>query len=316
MRTKIFNHRYVPMLHGPATVSFSQITTESTPPKIDLLTGTAKYQQGDLNLIVDQAKDIGAKISVQTHKLFDILVLALSSQNTYRCPPHKLKTQVAISLDEYLALCAKPQTKASKDELRKTVSKELDILYRISIEWYELRGGKTQHFSKMRLCDRVGIINGYIMVNFTSQMAEYLTHAYVTQYPLALLTVDGRQRAAYYAGKKLAFHYGLRQNQKKGSQNCISVSNLLKAIPEIPSINVINEADAGHWARRIQQPLEKALNALVKNGVLDTWEYSLTGKQKILSTDLDFTSYEKFTNLLVHFELCNFPVSKYKRQEP
>ena len=236
--------------------------------------------------------------------------LALGSQNTYRCPTSKIKTQVSISLDEYLALCGKPRTKASKDELRKAVSKELDLLYHISIEWYELRKGETRHFLKMRLCDQVGIINGYITVNFTTQISEYLTHAYVTQYPLALLAVDGRQRAAYYAGKKLAFHYGLRQNRKKGSYNCISVSKLLEAIPEIPSINVINETDAGHWARRIQQPLEKALDVLIKNGILGMWEYCLAGKRKISGTNLFFVSYEEFIKLYVHFELSNFPASK------
>ena len=302
--------RYTPMLHGAATILFAQITTASTPPDIDLLTGAATYKKGDLHLTVDHAEDVGADISVQTHKLFDVLVLVLSSQNTYRCPASKIKTQVTISLDEYLTLCAKPRTKASKDELRKAVSKELDLLYHISIEWHELRGGKTQHFLKIRLCDRVGIVNGYILVNFTSHMAEYLTHAYVTQYPLALLAVDGRQRAAYYAGKKLAFHYGLRQNQKKGSQNCISVSKLLEAIPEITSIDVINETDAGHWARRIQQPLEKALEVLVKNKILGLWEDCLSGKQKISGTNLFFASYEEFAKLYIHFELCDFPVSK------
>ena len=301
---------YTPMLHGAATILFAQIITASTPPDIDLLTGAATYKKGDLHLTVDCAGDVGADISVQTHKLFDALVLALTAQNTYRCPASKIKTQVMISLDEYLALCAKPQTKVSKDELRKAVSKELDILYRISAEWYELRGSKTQHFLKMRLCDRVGIINGYIVVNFTSQMAEYLTHAYVTQYPLALFAVDGRQRAAYYAGKKLAFHYGLRQNQKKGSQNCISVSKLLEAIPEIPGIDVINEADAGHWARRIRIPLERALNALIQKGVLTYWKYCLSGKQEISDLEKYFSSYTEYTKLYIHFELEDYPVKK------
>ena len=301
--------RYSPMLHGVATTLFAQIITASTPPDIDLLTGAAKYQKGDLHLTVDRAEDVGVNISVQTHKLFDVLVLALGSQNTYRCPSSKIKTQVMISLDEYLALCSKPRTKASKDELRKVVSKELDLLYHISVEWYELRKGETRHFIKTRLCDQAGIINGYITVNFTTQMAEYLTHAYVTQYPLALLAVDGRQRAAYYAGKKLAFHYGLRQNRKKGSYNCISVSKLLEAIPEIPSINVVKETDSGHWARRIKLPLERALDALVKNGVLDMWKYCLAGKQKIEGTNFTCISYEEFSKLYIHFELCDFPVS-------
>ena len=103
--------RYSPMLHGVATTLFAQIITASTSPDIDLLTGAAKYQRGDLHLIVDRAEDVGVNISVQTHKLFDVLVLALGSQNTYRCPTSKIKTQVSISLDEYLALCGKPRTK-------------------------------------------------------------------------------------------------------------------------------------------------------------------------------------------------------------
>ena len=302
--------RYSPMLHGVATTLFTQIVTAVNLPDIDPLTGAAMYRKGDLDLTIEHAEDVRADISVQTHKLFDVLVLALGAQNTYRCPKKKKKTQVAISLDEYLALCAKPRTKASKDELRKAVSKDLDILYRISIEWYELRGGKTQHFLKMRLFDRIGIINGYIVVNFTSQMAEYLTHAYVTQYPLALLTVDGRQRAAYYAGKKLAYHYGLRQNQKKGSQNCISVSKLLEAIPEIPSIDVINKTDTGHWARRIRIPLERALNALIQKGVLTCWKYCLSGKQEIPDFEKYSVSYAEFNKLYIHFELKDYPVKK------
>ena len=302
--------RYSPMLHGVATTLFTQIVTAVNLPDIDPLTGAAMYRKGDLDLTIEHAEYVRADISVQTHKLFDVLVLALGAQNTYRCPTSKLKTQVAISLDEYLALCAKPRTKASKDELRKAVSKDLDILYRISIEWYELRGGKTQHFLKMRLFDRIGIINGYIVVNFTSQMAEYLTHAYVTQYPLALLTVDGRQRAAYYAGKKLAYHYGLRQNQKKGSQNCISVSKLLEAIPEIPSIDVINKTDTGHWARRIRIPLERALNALIQKGVLTCWKYCLSGKQEIPDFEKYSVSYAEFNKLYIHFELKDYPVKK------
>lgn len=302
--------RYSPMLHGVATTLFAQIITASTPPDIDLLTGAAKYQKGDLHLTVDRAEDVGVNISVQTHKLFDVLVLALGSQNTYRCPSSKIKTQVMISLDEYLALCSKPRTKASKDELRKVVSKELDLLYHISVEWYELRKGETRHFIKTRLCDQVCIINGYIMVNFTSQMAEYLTHAYVTQYPLALLTVDGRQRAAYYAGKKLAYHYGLRQNQKKGSQNCISVPKLLEAIPEIPSIDVIGKTDFGHWARRIRVPLERALNILIQKGVLTYWKYCLSGKKEISDFEKYSAAYAEYNKLYIHFELEDYPMKK------
>ena len=214
------------MLHGNGTTLFSQIITASALPDIDMLTGIIKYKKGSLNLTIDQGENFDSDISIRTHKLFDVLVLVLSSENTYRCSVSKLKTQVSISLDEYLALCGKHQTKASKDELRKAVSKELKLLRNISIEWDEPHGNKLQHFPKRDLCEEGKIINGYIVVNFTSQMAEYLTHAYVTQYPLALLAIDGRQRAAYYAGKKLAFHYGLKQNRAKGSYNCLSVSGV------------------------------------------------------------------------------------------
>lgn len=309
MPTEIFDQNYIPMLQGPATTTFFQITAESTPPKSDLLTGAAKYQKGDLNLIVDQAKDVGANMSVQTHKLFDVLVLILSSQNTYRCPTPNLKTRVSISLDEYLGICGKTQTKAAKDELRKMLSRELDLLYRISIEWHELQEDKTQHSLKIRLCDQAGIINGYIVVNFTNQMAKYLVNAQVMQYPTALLALDGRQRSAYYAGKKLAFQFGLRTNQGKGNHNLISVEKLLEVIPTIPSIDATNKADHGHWKRRIRQPLEKALDVLKENGILESWEYCLSKKKKIPDINSYFVSYEEFAKLYIHFELSDFPMS-------
>ena len=92
--------RYSPMLHGVATTLFTQIVTAVNLPDIDPLTGAAMYRKGDLDLTIEHAEDVRADISVQTHKLFDVLVLALGAQNTYRCPTSKLKTQVAISLDE------------------------------------------------------------------------------------------------------------------------------------------------------------------------------------------------------------------------
>ena len=97
---------------------------------------------------------------------------------------------------------------------------------------------------------------------------------------------------------------------KKGSQNCISVSKLLEAIPEIPSIDVINKTDTGHWARRIRIPLERALNALIQKGVLTCWKYCLSGKQEIPDFEKYSVSYAEFNKLYIHFELKDYPVKK------
>lgn len=80
----------------------------------------------------------------------------------------------------------------------------------------------------------VGIQNGSIVLNFGDAMAEYLTHAYLMQYPMPLFRLDERNPTSYHLGKKLFLHYSMEANRSRGTHNILSVKKLLEAAPDIP----------------------------------------------------------------------------------
>ena len=314
-------NEYVLMLHSTTTALFSQISTHAIPPTLNHLSGEAHVKIGPVDLVLNDYEELKAsleespEITVQTLKLFDVLVLMLSQQNKYRCDSTRINCTVSISLSDYLQICGKPLTKSSKDEARKTLSKELELLCHISLSGSEQYGKQNKFVPSTKLLEQAHIVTGKIIATFSEQMANYLIHAYVTQYPIALLATDNRAPAAYFIGKKLAYHYGLRQNRTRGSYNCLSVSALLKVIPTIPSFEKLEHRDPGHWTRRIRTPLEKALDALKKLGVLSTWEYCLTKKAEISDLSRYFQDYHTFSRLYIHFELKDYPVVKAARHK-
>lgn len=306
-----FNH-YMPFYQGVGTNLFSQLSTKTTKPAVDPFSSCVSMEKGKFRMEIKDFEKIDADFSVQTHKLFDALVLGLSAQNTYHSKKTPINTFVTIHLNDFITLCGKPRSKATKDETRKRVKKDLDLLYNASIEWKETRNGKEINYARMRICDRVGIEKGYIVVNFTLSMAEYLINAFVSMYPLALLSLDNRQSNAYYLGKKLAFHFGLRNNIAKGSNNCISVTALLAATPDIPDIKTIEEMDPGHWDRRIRQPLEKSLDILVNHGLLGNWRYCLSGKKEVDNLNGYTKIYTSYAKLYICFSMPDFPQKNRK----
>ena len=314
-------NEYVSMLHSTVTALFSQISTHAILPTINLLTGNAHMKIGSGEIIIRDYEQLRAalnedsEITVQTLKLFDVLVLKLSQQNKYRCDSTRTNRTVSIALDDYVQMCGKPPTKATKDVMRKLLYRDMTLLCHISLGWSEPYGTQIKSFPLFRLLEQAHIEKGRIIATFSDQMADYLVHAYVTQYPVALLATDNRAPATYFVGKKLAYHYGLRQNRTKGSYNCLSVSALLKVIPTIPSFEKLEQTDPGHWTRRIRTPLEKALNALKNLGVLSTWEYCLSKRQKISDPSRYFQDYQTYSGIYIHFELKDYPVVKAARHK-
>ena len=310
-----YNLRYLPMLQGNLTGFFTQITTSVFPPAQNSLTGNAHVKIGPVDLVISDYEQLrvtlkeSPEITVQTLKLFDVLVLILSQQNKYRCDSTRINRTVSIALDDYVQMCGKPLTKATKDVMRKSLHRDMTLLCHISLGGSELYGAQTKSFSLTRLLEQAHIEKGRIIATFSDQMANYLVHADVTQYPVALLATDNRAPAAYFVGKKLAYHFGLHQNRTKGSYNCLSVGALLKVIPSILSIERVEQTDPGHWARRIRTPLEKALDALKNSGVLSTWDYCLAKKKEILDPSRYFQDYQTYSGLYIRFELQDYPVT-------
>lgn len=317
--------KYLPMLNGPGTNLFGQVEIRQTDIKqaniksdvhrirVNSFDGCATVQHGDLTLYIDESHELEADLSVGAHKLFDLLVWQLTQQNSRKSSSPNVS--VELSLDDYMAMCSNiPLSKigkSSKDTARKLVKKYLKVLSRVNIKWEETVGKDTSGYQRQRLLDGWTYEQGIIKCSFSEKLAKYLTtHAYITQYPSALLRLDARNSTAYYLGKKLSFHYGLSSNVRNHRNNTISIASLIDATP---SLHV--ESDPSHWKRNVRDTFERSMNDLVEAGVIDKWGYRLGRNQHNVNIAVAAPTYAKFLKLYINFEIQDFPLPVAKKRK-
>lgn len=293
------NVSFTPMLNGTATNALTHISTRSNPPTVDAITGNAIIEQGTLKVFIDKYSELTGGLRTSTHKLLDACTIALTRQNNYRGKDEKLNPLVTIPLEHFMKLCGIPLTKTSKDRARRKVKEDLETLYRVSLEWSETSGKKTRDFAKMRVCDKIALLNGNIVFSFSLDMAHYLTNAYIMQYPIDLLKVDERNPNTYHIGKKLLLHNSIDNNQRKGTAHILSVKCLLEACPDIPTYEQVL-ATGRQLDQRIKTPFEKAINSL---SAFIRWEYCNSKGVPLTEEQLQATDYETFINLFIKFEV-------------
>lgn len=293
---------FVAMLNGTATNQLISLNSSTTQPVIDAITGNATIEQGTLKVFIDSYNELTGGLRVSTSKLLDACTIALTQANHYRGADSELKPTVTIPLDRFMELCGVPSTKASKDKMRRKVKEDLDTLYHISMEWTENSGKKQRDFAKMRICEKVGIIRGNITLSFSTDMARYLTNAYLMQYPVEILKLDERNANIYPLGRKLLLHNSIDNNRRKGTANIISVTSLLAVCPTIPTYGQVMSTGR-QLEQRIKAPFENALNALP----FICWEYSNSKGVALTDEQLAATDYKTFTELYILFEVIDAP---------
>ena len=297
---------YRPMLHGPGLDSLAQISVRETPEQ-DKIIDTAVYTGPNYRFtMIEYSEILGAGLRVSTQKLLDALVMDLTAKNTRGARPKT--TTAIIDLEEYMRRCGKPITKDNKDFERKRAKEDLDALYRLSLEWKERTGNQaggadktgSKNFVKMRICTTIGIIkNSQIVVNFTPEIAEYLTNSYIMWYPANLLKTDDRNPCTYHIGRKLLLHHSNPNNQRRGTANIISIKALLDCTKDIPSEA---EVSGRHFYQCRIEPLLKALDALVEKEVLKKWELCNAKMKPLSKSQQDRKDYKATLERYIFFE--------------
>lgn len=290
--------QFSPMLQGTGTNKLAQISTRTTLPDVDAITGRATITDGNFKVFIEKYNDLENGLKVSTHKLLDMCTIALTKQNNYGTTG-EINTSVCIPLDEYMRLCGIPDTKPSKDKARRKIKADLETLYSVSLEWQERSGKQTKDYVKMRVITSQGIKRGNILVGFSPEMAQYLTRAYIMQYPMELLRVDERNPSSYHIGRKLLLHNSITNNQKKGTANIIGVKALLSVCPDIPTYEQVMSTSR-HLTNKIIVPFEKALDALEN---LIAWEYCNTKGAALKETQLKDMEYSTFIELYIKFNV-------------
>lgn len=266
----------------------------------------SRKQQGVLH--IKNCNTIHCPFSAYTHQIFDIMVIKLTELNALRMHRANQERTVYIPLQKIMEYIGTPKTKASRDNFLKRLKQEMNLLAAISLDWSENKKvkGNLEHVKhiNIRILSEYYIRKGTLVVTFAEEFADCLINSYVMDFPLWLLKNDNRNPNMYFIAKKLAFHVGMKNNVKKGSNECISIRALLDTVPTIPTIDEVDACDPGHWRRRVVDPLENALNQLQNLGYL---EWSYCGRSQTMLDDDDVERHKSnfyvFRDLYIKFRM-------------
>lgn len=316
---------FFPMLHGKATDAIATMTGKALEE--NQLNSTYSVTSGEVKLILNaiDKKMTSGSLGVSTHKLLSTAISFFTAHNHTRGKRDLRALNVAIPLKEYALMCdydvfehetetpeeaEKEALRAKRqlDNARRKINRDLDILFRASISWTEKVKGKERDYLDVRIIQSKGIRNGYIHLEFSSMLGEYLIQLPLTQYPVTLLGLDERNNNAYVMGLKMAEHYSIDNNQIKGTAQLLKVKTLLE-LTSLPSIEKMRN-ERRSWEERIKDPFENALDALSMCGLLEDWEYCHSKGVSMTDEEATTLLYEDWVETLVHFTLKDAPDHK------
>lgn len=314
---------FLPMVQGAATNKFRATATKNIV--IDR-NGNATIEQEGFKAFMRDYSKLKGGLSTGAKKMLDAGAIQLTANNHFRAKKGQpIDTAVSIGLEEYGLMRGydiTPRTTSTPEEaeaeknrltnvmheIRKRANAELALLYSLSLSWTEPGRKKNADYKDVRVLQSKGIRGGYINMRFSEDMAAYLVHAYMMQYPTALQALDERNPRTYNIGYKLALHHSNDNNRAKGTANIISVKALLDACGDIPTYEEVQASkDRGHWERRIKDPLEAALDSNLSSGVITSWEYCNSKRLPLDDEQISIADYQTFTGLYIHFEMADEP---------
>lgn len=321
---------YLPTVHGKATDALAYMSNKRA--KIDQITKDVTIEKMGVQLIISAPKKLKASWKVSTDKLFSTALATFTKNNDFtHLKGKEPEREITIGLREYAqslgydieehtthtpeeAKKEKKRVKNQLDNIRKAVKEDLDIIHDSRISWEDpiKVKGKPSDFKRISLVTLTGIENGEILISLSPEIAGYLAERnLITQYPTKLLKLDSRKPNAYYIGRKLTGYYNIDNNQMRGTQNRISIKKLLE-VTDLPTYEEVQKKDRGHWANRIKEPFEEALDELTRNHILKNWEYIHAKGVPLTDEEAeDITTYQDFASLYLLFD----PADKVDHEE-
>lgn len=321
---KLLSEPYLPMLNGAPVNDIMQITAKRPPDEEYIIDVTMTTKDGH-RITIKNFDGLQGVLSTPTKKILDTALLYLTSQNYYRSKSDRISPTVEIPLIEYGEACGyrlTPQKMATPEEqvaenkrvderikeLKKNIRSSLHDLESICWSGTETRGHNRGDYNEMHIISSHGIRNGLIRINFDIDAATYLVNAYIMQYPTVLLRIDNHKPNAYALGRKIAFHHSIYQNMAAGRENTLSVKSLLDAAPGIPTIDEMKAWGVRNWRDKIKKPLEKALDEVIKVGLISRWEYrDPTSLAAYTSKTAQTLTWTQYNHLVIDFVMINAP---------
>lgn len=321
------------ILQNKAVNAFSHISDRSLK-NVDAFSEKAVAVQEDVEITIDDMGD--SKLSVSTQKVKDLLLEHLAIQ----LPRGRTVSADSISAKREVTLTVKEVSErfgTGMKEARQMLNDAVATLYNASVRWkersyYTEDGRKRKEPEIMeyehrylagmgKTSDETPVVRGKARVIFDYDFALLLSRSgYVMFYHPNLYQINSNtNRHSYYLGRKMCEHYnGIVRDYEaeklmggdkiiRKNANRLSVRNLIKVCPDLPSYEEVAES-GGAVRRRIIDPFEKDMYALVeKYGILKTWRYCNAKGSPLSDEQWKTLNYHDWSELYIEFEIADYP---------
>ena len=263
-------------------------------------------------------------LNVQSRKLLDMLLMKLSEQLPYGEEGIKKATlevlRITVTLDEFMKMFGLSDKKNARDQFRAAAECMFSIYMTFDYEVFQNTGKRRKrvkkHFSaylleatvETRNLDSDPIINSEISFRFGPSLMEYLCTRYIMPIDINIFKINPHKNPhAYNIARHLSEVYRVRMN--KGQPPRISVEALLKACPELPTVDEIRENENRKYWEKIHDPVERDLDVIADIYGLIDWHYTHSNGEPLTDSELANYSFEDWLHFMIDFTLPDYPDS-------
>lgn len=293
----ISNSSYRPMKCGAANHALANVPHSINRYEKDKLANILTYSHGKLTVKIE---GIDKPIPEFAWQMLDYFMLEFTNQNK-----DGKSTSVEIQFDSF-AEYKNATDKKSRLRLRKQMQENLDILYRVSIDW---SNPEKNDFLKSRIIYQAGYLETKktLKVSFIPEFAKYISGGYLMPFDTRLGILDNRNPNIYKIARKLIYHYTMLPNKERKINNRISLKKLLEALPDIPKPEEVSKKYARNYKQFIILPIENCLDKLEEIGIISEWTWWKKSNIPLSQNELDIMEWNLIKNCIIHFEVCTPP---------
>ena len=282
-----------------------------------------KLEKGDTELTIRSSEfNLDERLSTlapSTKYLLFFTLVQFAYQNEYWHKTDKNEAQlelfkpnavIQIPLKQYAKLRGRSTQPDSLKAFKRDTAIDIARLRSITLKgnW----GTRKQRVIKIYgICSGGEISNDTITIKIDEDFARQLITSSVTYLPHEIFSLDARRPGLFPLAFSLCLHYSMYNNYKRGTYNIIAVKNLLR----VRGGKRCNEFKGDrHYDRRIYEPFEADMNALVEGNILSSWEYCNKGGEPLTDAQLDGLSHKTILELFIKYELKDYPTAEHKKR--
>ena len=261
---------------------------------LDELTGDLRIDEDGLITFIERSTDLKGGLK-DTTKRFLLIILRQATKYGMQ------SDLVIMTLKEYMELCGLTDAKWARQQ----VAEDMATLYSISLSSKGSRNN-AQDFAHIRLCSAQEINNGIIKFRMGQDFFAMACKWSLMPYPDNAFKLNQRHNPhGLYLATALARHKYM--NKGKLNESIIGVKTLLDKCPGLPRYNEL-DTKKGEISRRIIEPFERDMDALVEVQAIGSWEYCHSKGAPLSDEELEAqVSYADWSSRLIHFDMPEYP---------